>query len=250
MNKIVLLALIILSSVTAASETFDIKKIAEKAKQKFSVFMNDEKNIQFESIETWETSRMVYKKKNEILIELITSCLSPDLKTKQTIGKLFYDETIGSKFVVSKEPPIKFSKSSNDFPLGGGFYIVFKDWWNLDLRTAHVEKIERIGSKDCYLIKFDELDQVTKNYRIWVDMKEFCIIKEEIKNGLTNKSEETKYTDFRRITDTREMAFVIEHYYDKRIVYKTKINLVGNFKKFPDNLFKEFDEYIAGIKKQ
>lgn len=253
MKQAFLFALIIFNSAIMSCENFDVKKIAGEAKKKFSEFMSNDKNIQFELIESSHTSEMIYKKKNLVIIQKWTSALSPDLKTKQKMGRLYYDDTVGEKFGLSKEYPVQFIKQDNFNPLGGSFYIIFQDWWNLDLSTARIERIEWLGSRECYIIKFDKLAMASyiKEYRLWVDMKALVVIKEELKCVETKDITEIKYVDFRKIADTREIAFVFEHYNNRKLSYKENINYIGVVPAFPDYLLlKEVDAYITGIKQK
>ncbi len=117
----------------------------------------------------------------------------------------------------------------------GEKYKRTEDWWKYISNNAKITGTEKVGTKNCYIIKKED-DKSTGFTKMWIDKKSLTLVKFE---GSDNKGESMVgiNSDFRKIKGNIEMPYKTETYINGKLFTVSEITSLTINKGLSDELF-------------
>jgi len=258
-KKIFLLILIVFFACPVQGDAFSIAKISEEAENNFKIFINDTTNLKFEISDKNNVLWRVYKKGKQVRIEGVRKKIVEFAKKEVIESVWFYDGETGNNFSSFGEAAAKgrdyyLVRTKND--VANPFYLVFRNWWEIDKENAQITGSELFLEKDCYVINYRK-PEPRENYKIWVDKETLLLLKEEktgsiegagqkdpAANKMSVQASVRQYKDFRKVAGGLAMPFItetVEKGKENTFKYLKALKLGENI---PEDLFLSLPEKI------
>ena len=115
-------------------------------------------------------------------------------------------------------------------------------------KKAKIVGTEKIGKRECYIVKPEEEGE-TSYTKIWLDKKNFYMVKSEIK-GTEGEIILMVSSDFRKIKGDWEMPYKTEMYGDNELMFTLLVKSIEINKGLSDDLFDPDKVKIKGFNMQ
>lgn len=229
---VVLVSMILVSSEALAS---DWTNLIKKAEAKYANFYKEVKDITM--VQDMEmvtpqgemTSEMKMMKKGEMFrleYKMPVPNMPKGMEGMETIivrdGKdTWMISTFGGKQKLHEEQSMKYQGNL--------------DWWSSLSEKAEIAGSEKVGGRDCYLVKFKEGTE-SHLTKLWIDKNNLFLVKGE---GKEDKGETISilYSDFRKIKGDWEMPYKTEVFSNDKLVTTIKVRSLEMNKGLGDDLF-------------
>jgi outer membrane lipoprotein-sorting protein len=109
------------------------------------------------------------------------------------------------------------------------------DWWNFLSENAEITGTEKVGDRDCYIIKMKETDSSPYSM-LWLDKKDLILVKarSEISGG---EKVEMNFSDFRKIDGDMLVPYQTEMFTGGKLMSTVKVLSVEVNQDLSDDLF-------------
>jgi len=242
--------LVLLGIVFGFGEAFasDWSDLVRKAKAKYANFDNEVKDmtmVQEMKIVTPEgemTSEMKMMRKGEkyrVATKMSMPNMPKGMGGMETIIISDGKETWTISSFAGKKKLPKEDEVKHEGNLG---------WWDSFSKEAEIAGSEKIGGRDCYIVKFSK-EAESYITRVWIDKNELFLVKIESK-GDKGGTTTMLYSDFRKIKGNWEIPYETEIFSDDKLVSTMTMKSIEINKGLSDDLFDPDKVEVKGMDMQ